>query len=149
MKKLTLVTAVSLLMINAPVFATGTKWNHEDNIQEAVKLVMDGAIPKGGMAESITLSKDCYDNYKGSGEPQLLEMCAAIDFTAMIYDYEAAQANGWPRNEYFTDKTMKTRISSYLKKKKMPKKEIENAFNIWGNMTRSEYEKYNKNKANQ
>lgn len=149
MKKLTLVTALSLLMLTAPVFATGTKWNHENNIQEAVKLVMDGAIPKGGMSEAITLSKDCYDNYNGSGEPQLLEMCAAIDFTAMIYDYEAAQANGWPRNEYFTDKTMKTRISSYLKKKKMPKKEIENAFNLWGNMTRSEYEKYNKNKTNQ
>lgn len=147
MKKLILMTVVSLMLLSAPAFATGTKWNHENNIQEAVKLVMEGAIPKGGMSEAITLSKDCYDNYNGSGEPQLLEMCAAIDITAMIYDYEAAQANGWPRNEYFADKTMKTRISSHLKKKKkMPKKEIENAFNIWGNMTRAEYEKYNKSK---
>jgi hypothetical protein len=38
-------------------------------------------------------------------------------------------------------------MGQILLKIKVPKKEIDSTLNIWGDMTRTEYEKYNRNKS--
>lgn len=93
--------------------APSVQWDHEANIQDAVKAFL-ATYRKSGMAGVVGLVEDCH---KGIGrqkgrdaQMKRLEFCAGMDLAAYRIDSELAKRKGFPATEFFTIDNVTARI---------------------------------------
>ena len=123
------VALVVLLTANM-THAAEPKWNHKENIRQGVKL-FDAAYKQGGMVEVEKLSKDCHMNFTKSNEPQIHELCAAIDFAAMTIDSQMVPQASLQR-KYFQRKTLDGRLRKELSRFGHNKNIQDTILKFWG-----------------
>jgi len=94
-------------------------------------------VKESGMNGAISLSRECYAVFVESPTVDTLQLCAAIDFSASIYDSEVIKANKWSADKlmpYFLEENVIARISEGMTKSKITrKKERDDLLNRWFN----------------
>lgn len=93
--------------------APTVQWDHEANIQDAVKATL-ATYRKSGMAGVVGLIEDCHKGIGGQkgrdAQMKRHEYCACMDLAAYRIDSEMAKRNGFPATVFFTIDNVTARI---------------------------------------
>jgi len=122
-----------ILLTGTTAHAAGMQWDHEATIKDGIEL-FDGAYKQGGITEAENLSRDCHKKFGKAKDPQLLELCAAVDISSMIVDSQLAPQPSLQR-KYFQTKAVHGRLKKGLARLGHPKNIHEEIVRFWGATT--------------